>query len=184
MSNRKPSVTVNDSTPQYSQPQFDFTPYREIPLTQGLVALVDAADYEWLIQWKWYAQKTISTWYAARNSSRGGTRIFVLMHRAIMLPEPDQLIDHRDMNGLNNTRANLRFATKHENMRHTGLTTRNTSGYKGVSWSKKGNRWFATIQINSKTKFLGNYLTPEEAARAYDVAAKEAFGEFAWLNFP
>lgn len=156
---------------------------KKIPLTQGKFALVDDADFDWLNQWKWCAHKTKNTWYACRNAPRGpglpGRRgQLILMHR-LLLPGA-QLKDHRDGDGLNNQRHNLRQATYRQNGGNANLSKRNKSGFRGVYFSRDHNAW--TSQVNRQ--HLGYFSTVEEAARAYDKAAVELFGEFARLNFP
>jgi len=84
--------------------------------------------------------------------------------------------------GLDNRKANLRPVTHAQNHQNRRKISGTTSRYKGVSWYKRRNRWHATIQINRKTKDLGYFEKEEDAAHAYDEAAKEAVGEFARLN--
>lgn len=158
---------------------------KKIPLTQGFVAIVDAADYEWLSQWNWAILKRGPLLYAKRNAWLGdGKRRSVQMHRLVLgLTDPSIHIDHIDGNGLNNTRGNLRICTQQENMRNRRLNSNSTSGYKGVSWYKDRAKWHAQIVVNGKYHHLGHFITAEEAARAYDAAAIELHGEFARLNF-
>jgi len=162
---------------------------REIPLTKGYVAVVDAADYEDLSRLKWYADVkylpngSVRTVYAARRAGRRTER----MHGRLF-PGVEQ-VDHRDGDGLNNTRANLRAANHALNGRNQRLRSDNTSGYKGVSWDKENCAWVAQIGVGARldgcrVQFLGRFPTAKEAARAYDRAATERFGEFAALNFP
>jgi len=92
-------------------------------------------------------------------------------------------VDHEDRNYLNNQRSNLRLATKSQNQANSNLRIDSTSGYKGVTWHVRIMRWQAKIQVRKTRIFLGYFKTPEEAARAYDKAAKRYFGEFANLNF-
>lgn len=155
---------------------------KEIPLTQGQVALVDNEDYEWLMQWKWFAHRTHGGWVAGRNSEKKcGKQIW--MHRLIINAPNGLQVDHKDGNGLNNTRVNLRLATHSQNQHNRGKSRINKSGYKGVSWDKSKGKWYATIYINSKQINLGRYQTPEMAAIAYDEAARKYHGEFAKTNF-
>lgn len=88
------------------------------------------------------------------------------------------------MDGLNNTRNNLRLATYSQNRVNRELRSNNKSGFKGVCWNKSRENWEVTIQINGKHRHIGYYDTPEEAARVYDEAAIKYHGEFARLNFP
>ena len=155
---------------------------RSIPLTQGYVALVDAADFEMLSHFKWSAEVDGSTAYAvkARMCRRGGGNVF--MHRMIMLPEPGQSIDHINGNGWDNRRANLRVCTHAENMRHRRRPSHNTSGFKGVSWDRQSRSWDARISARGEQRYLGHFKTAESAAAAYDAAARELHDDFARLN--
>lgn len=90
-------------------------------------------------------------------------------------------VDHQDGDHFNNRRKNLRPATQMENSRNM-RSREGTSKFKGVSWDKINNRWKAQISVNWKTLNLGRYLKEDEAALAYDEAAKKLFGKFARLN--
>ena len=158
---------------------------REIPLTQGKVALVDDEDYEWLNQWKWYVMWDGHHWYAVRNSPyRNGKRHTIRMHRLIVGAQPGQVVDHKDSEvTLDNQRENLRFCTRSQNAmnakkRCDGLSSR----FKGVRWYKRDNNWMVRIGIDGKRIFLGYFDNEIEAAIAYNKAARERFGEFARLN--
>jgi hypothetical protein len=158
---------------------------KEIPLTQGKVAIVDDCDFEWLNQWKWLAHNNHNlNWYAKRTDYHGGLRKeVIIMHRLIIGAEKGQYVDHKDRDGLNNQRGNLRFCTKAQNAQNMELGSRNTSGFKGVS-RDHGKQWRATIRENNRQYRIGHFPTALEAALAYDVAAKRLHGEFARLNFP
>lgn len=154
---------------------------REIQLTQGKVALVDDADYEFLSRWKWHACRSRGKWYARRNERLGnGKRILVQMQHVLC----GKGSDHKDGDGLNNQRDNLRVATHHQNCLNRPPKKGSSSKYKGVSWYKRGKSWGAYIKLDGKQYHLGRFSTEEEAARAYDAAALHLHGEFAWLNFP
>lgn len=156
-------------------------PHCTIPLTQGQFATVDPADFEELSQHKWCAWRHRRTWYAVRAVQRDGKSITIRMHNVIMGAKG---IDHIDGNGLNNTRANLRLATPGQNVFNRDKPSSNTSGYKGVHWYEARRKWQAYIQVEGKRKHLGYHPTAEEAAIAYDIAARELHGEYARLNFP
>ena len=153
---------------------------KEIELSQGKVALLDDEDYEWLNQWKWYAVSCGWSFYAARSRRHNSppTR----MHRLILGAQSGQLVDHRDGDGLNNQRANLRFATHRQNSTHRIRGPRNRSGYRGVSWDKSSNKWRASIRLDGRVVHLGMFTDPVEAAHAYDAAAIAHHGEFATTN--
>lgn len=155
---------------------------REIPLTKGQVAIVDDEDYEYLSQFKWQAFYHRKTYYAVRHS-KGVGKSGVQMHREIMGAAAGVQVDHRDRNGLHNWRGNLRFCTNAQNLANRGPNKNNKSGYKGVGWDRAKKKWCARIKVNRKTIYLGRYHGIQEAARAYDEAAKEYFGEFTWMNF-
>ena len=105
----------------------------------------------------------------------------LMLHRAI-LGEVEYFVDHINGNKLDNRKCNLRQATKNQNEHNTPMRATNTSGYKGVSWAKQNKKWQAQITVNSKHKHLGFHTTKEAAARAYNRAALEYHGEFAYLN--
>jgi hypothetical protein len=159
-------------------------------IARGRVALVDDEDYELVIQYRWYVRETLrgagkrnSGPYAVTmiGSKQAGTRTSLGMHNLITGISG---IDHRDHNGLNNQRYNLRPATDLQNLRNTRGRLGFTSEYKGVYWSKQKRRWHALITIDGHGRHLGFYISDTEAALAYDDAAREHFGEFACLNFP
>lgn len=159
---------------------------KEIPLTQNKVALIDDEDYESLSRFKWFARWDGHNWYAGRKIRRpDGERRTVFMHKEIIGTTTSIKIDHKDGDGLNNTRHNLRPATTQQNNCNNRIRRDNTSGYKGVNLRKEKHcrKWQASIRVNRKRKHLGYYDTPQEAALAYDVAARELFGEFARTNF-
>lgn len=148
-----------------------------VSLTQGKVAIIDVESIPIIAPYRWRTLRGSSGIFYAMT---GG---MLSMHRLLMGAEKGELVDHEDHDGLNNRLGNLRRATKAQNaMNCRTLRTNNTSGYKGVARYRK--KWQAGINLNGKRNHLGNFDTPEEAARAYDRAAVELFGEFACLNFP
>lgn len=157
---------------------------KAIELTKGQVALVDDDDFILLSQYNWYASKNKYTFYAKSDVRRSHPRRKIYMHRLILNCPPGVEVDHVDGNGLNNQKSNLRMATRSQNLSNRGLVTNNTSGYKGVVWRKDTNKWTAQLATKGRNRSLGCFPTAIDAARAYDEAAKKAFGEFAQLNFP
>lgn len=149
---------------------------KHVPLTQGKYALVDDQDYALVVTLSWYYFKTKNKEYAMAKSD--GQTIY--MHRYIMQP-PDYLqVDHINGSGLDNRRTNLRLATTSQNNRNRRPMPGYTSPYKGVHWLASRNRWRARLGH----KHLGYFEDEQEAARAYDTAARAQWGEFALTNFP
>ena len=155
---------------------------KEIKLTQGKVALVDDELFEELNKYIWFAAKDVSVTtakYYARCNHQGKK---IKMHRLIMgVSDPKIKTDHKDGDGLNNQKENLRLCSDLENGRNKKIPSSNTSGYKGVHQTRKG-KWVARIGIDYKKIHLGVFDNPVDAAIAYDKKAKELFGDFAKLN--
>lgn len=160
--------------------------FAEIRLTNGKPVVVDAADVEFLSQYTWVERTAghgfCRTSYAMAMPQRDGVRKGFFMHRLLLNAQPDQFVDHIDGDGLNNTRANLRFATRSQNGANAAPSSRNTSGYKGVYFSNGHGKWAAAIRVEGARTYLGFYDTKEEAALAYNAAAIKAHGDFAYLN--
>jgi len=153
-----------------------------IALTQDRIARVDDEDWESLSQFKWQASLGSSCIYAVRTDCSARSRRTLLMHRVILSPPPDMEIDHINGDGLDNRRSNLRACTRSQN--HMNMRKRRgcSSTYKGVSWYKRGRNWQAHIKYQGIQYYLGRFDDEREAARAYNVAAQQHFGEFAQLN--
>jgi AP2 domain-containing protein len=152
-----------------------------VPLTKGLVAIVDEADMPLISAIAWKAEDHAGCRYAAYNEYIGNYRQRkVYMHRLIIGAGKNQRVDHRNGNGLDNRRSNLRIATVGQNAANRAAYSK--TGYKGVHVKPSGN-FHASISKDKRTIYLGTFPTPEEAARAYDVAAISLHGEFARLNF-
>ena len=152
---------------------------KEIKLTQGKVTLVDDEDFEVLNQFKWCAAKRGNAFYAERTIMVGEKKECVLMHCVILNRKG---IDHRDHDGLNNQKGNLRFCTVSENAMNNRKRENTSSIYKGVHFHKRDKKWLASIKINGKTIHLGYFASETDAALAYNKKAIELFCEFANLN--
>ncbi len=161
---------------------------KRIPLTQGKFALVDDENYEYLMQWKWYAAKNWRTFYAVRKAGRNEQRPnkTILMHREILQPPKGTMMDHVDGRGLNNILCNLRTCTSSMNGANRKKQSKaSLSRYKGVSKYRNGQHkkpWIVMIKLHKRAIYVGVFKTEIEAAKAYNAKAKELFGQFARLN--
>lgn len=156
-----------------------------IPLTRGMVALIDDVDAD-LGAFRWHARRTASGGFYAARTLAGGKKLF--LHSAVAarmgLDVTGRLVDHRNNDGLDNRRENLRVATRSQNQSNQRRRSDNKTGFKGVYFDKNRRRWAVQVQASGKVRCVGRFDTPEEAARAYDTAARELHGAFARLNFP
>jgi hypothetical protein len=145
---------------------------KQISLTQGLFALVDDADFEWLNQHKWCALKERNTFYAVRTSKTvNGKRTTIYMHIEIIGRKEGLMTDHINGNGLDNRRENLRHVTHRQNGQNRHDET--TSKYPGVYWYKRDKKWTASIRINGRRKYLGYFINEADASAAYYRAVGE-----------
>lgn len=153
---------------------------KTIELTQGLHAIVDDDDFAALAKHKWTAQfnKSRTVVYAIRESRAGR----VYMHRLLAGAGRGEVVDHVNRNGLDNRRKNLRLVTRGQNKLNSPLPKNNKSGFRGVTFDAKKNRWRAFIGYGGALHYLGSFENVEDAARAYDEAATLHHGEFANLN--
>lgn len=153
---------------------------KKIPLTQGLYALVDDEDFEMLNQHNWSATRNKKVWYAMRKQGTPTGRRSIKMHQ-MLFPGAVE-IDHKNRDGLDNRRCNLRPATGSQNMANRGMMKNNTSGYVGVSPHRQSGKWRAVIRCLGRYESLGLFYDPKEAAKVYNERAKKLFGTFAHLN--
>jgi hypothetical protein len=159
---------------------------KKIPLTRGKVALVDADDYQRLIVHKWYAVKGRYTFYAVRGAWKNKKMIRISMHREILgLNKGDgKISDHKDRDGLNNRKYNLRIVNYHLNAWNRKTRNDNASGFRGVSWHKQRKKWQVRISRDGIRIYCGIYPNLEEAAMVYDKKSIDIWGKDAILNFP
>ena len=156
---------------------------KEIKLTQGKVALVDDEDFEYLNQFKWFAVKDKCTFYAIRNARKeDGTRTTVKMHRIVMKTPEGMEVDHKDGDGLNCQKYNMRNCTHAQNMINKKIGVIGTSKFKGVCWYPNYKKWRVQITMKNKKISLGYYSSEKEAALIYNGKAVELHGEFARIN--
>ncbi len=151
---------------------------KEIPLSQGKVALVDDYDFDYLSKHKWCVQKDRHRFYAVRSIQSNKIQKGIRMHREILSLLPGQCADHINGNGLDNRRSNLRRATISQNGANRRKGSNNTSGAKGVTWVKRLKLWQASICVNGRLVHIGRFKDIEVAARAYKIAAAIIFGAF------
>lgn len=154
----------------------------EIPLSQGLVAVVDDADVgRVLAAGKWSASVRENTAYATRTVRKAdGGKTTIRLHNFLT---GWSYVDHVNGNGLDNRRSNLRAADSITNAQNVGRRAHNTSGFKGVTWHRRAGKWMAQIVVSGHRIHLGYFADPTEAAKAYDAAAIEHFAAFARPNF-
>ena len=157
---------------------------KEIKLSNGAIAIVDDEDYESLSLHKWHPSKDRDLCYAIRASFSGGKRKTERMHRVIMgATDNETHVDHKNQNGLDNRKENLRLCTISQNRSNSRPNKNSSSQYKGVT-KDHPNKWLAQITVNYKNHNLGRFKIEKDAALAYDKAAYKYFKEFAYLNFP
>lgn len=153
---------------------------RAIVLSNGMMAIVDADQFERMNKHQWHPLKGHQTHYAARD---GGT---ILMHRELRTAGSSE-VDHINGNGLDNRLDNLRVVTKSQQRCNQGKRREkhgSSSQFKGVCWDKARERWAAACKFEGKNVYRGRFDNEIAAAIAYDHAARKHHGEYARLNFP
>jgi hypothetical protein len=161
---------------------------KEIPLGKsGFFAKVDDADFRWLSQWNWYfgiPRSGKGKPHAYRQIGPAKKRISILMHRLIMgVTNPKVQVDHINGDALDNRRGNLRLCSNQQNNFNKGRRKDNSSGFIGVRWHKRAQKWNARISLDGKEKSLGLYASIFDAIDARDKAVAESHGAFGKLNF-
>ena len=152
---------------------------KTIILVRGEIAVVSDEDYDYLNKFSWHS---CPGGYVKRTVDRNKT---VLMHREVVIRMGLQLledVDHRDNNPLNNQRDNLRVATVSQNQANSKMNITNVTGFKGVVFNARQNKWQAQIRHRGQRLYLGLFDCPIKAAKKYNEVALRLFGEFAKLN--
>ena len=160
---------------------------KKLPLSQGKFALVDDDDFKRMNKHKWCCTNNRGTFYAIRTlnaTAKRPKRKTFFLHREILRAKKGQTVDHRNGNGLDNRKRNIRICTQQQNT----FNKRNDQGskceYKGVTWSNESNKWKVRICVDGKSIYLGVHFCIVKAAKIYDEAAVKYHGDFARLNFP
>lgn len=148
------------------------------PISGGVV-LIDDCDAGIVFPYYWLAHGNNGPTLYAQRGTGGKT---ILMHRVILDAPKGVKVDHKNGNGLDNQRHNLRFCTTSQNQMNRRAIV-GASGFKGIVFHKPSGKWQAQIKRDGKRKYLGLFATPELAAQRYDVEAMSLFGDFAALNF-
>ncbi len=175
--------TERDQADHLSSTPITFTTPQHVPLISAAGdviahATVDPGDHHELSQHAWHLH---SDGYAFRRVGSGPAKTLEYMHRLVLNAPAGSLVDHVDGNRLNNTRSNLRLATPSQNNANSRDRPRR-SGYRCVYWHRQAERWVSQISVNGRLRHLGLFDDPEEAAKAYDLAARATWGSFARAN--
>ena len=159
---------------------------KEIILNKGMRAIVDDEDFDRVTnKGKWYINNTGHVRMGLYMGTRSNGKIILKnlqLHRFIIDAPDGMEVDHINGNALDNRKQNLRVCTKSQNMMNRGAQKNNTSGFKGVYWNARKDKWMVTIGLNSKYIFIGYFSCKIEAAQAYNKAALKYHGEFAKIN--
>lgn len=154
-------------------------------MNRGFVVLIDEEDEDTMHLYPWRVMVESGGPYCVAQPRLDGRRLFFRLHRVLLGVTPrSTFVDHINGNTLDNRRSNLRVATPAQNLQNIHARW-GASRFKGVTPSSKGSLkpWMAQIRVEGKSAYLGTFSSEEDAARAYDSAAREHFGQFANTNF-
>lgn len=154
------------------------------PIDRWAVALVSVEDVPVLWSRRWQLRFQRGKAYLRYNQKVDRVQTVVFLHREILCPGSDVQVDHRNRNGLDNRRHNLRPTDQTHNNGNAIKRAGCTSIFKGVAWDKRAGKWVAYINVEGRRTQIGLFWDEAEAARAYDRRAVEVFGAFARLNLP
>ncbi|HKN85646.1 MAG TPA: AP2 domain-containing protein [Nitrospiraceae bacterium] len=151
-----------------------------IPISKGKYTIVDTEDFPLISSYSWQAKNNRGRGYYARTKVQiNGDKLGITLHQMLF----KELVDHKDLDGLNNRRNNLRPCTHAQNQRNRPKRRgTHSSKFKGVYWNKREKKWVACMSVNDRTLYLGIFTDEVDAAKAYNQAAIRHSGEFAWLN--
>lgn len=150
----------------------------KVPLTRGRVALIDNLDHELVSKYNWVFDDSVNGGpYARATIRKNGRATSLRMHRLIKQARKGYVVDHINQDGLDNRRSNLRMTINRNNAKNKRPKKR----FKGIMQTKSG-KWSAQIGFNGNHKYLGTFLTAQEAAKIYNRAALKYHGKFACLN--
>lgn len=162
---------------------------KEVPLTQGKVALIDSKDYELVSKYKWSAARCgrrDTDFCAIGHEKVNGKYRTLRMHSLLMRPQEGMVVDHINHNPLDNRRSNLRICTRQQNRFNSLAPLDNTSGYKGVSWHQTGGGrwgyWRVRFTVNGKRVNGGIFKELKEAVLKYNELARVHHGEFGTIH--
>jgi hypothetical protein len=155
-----------------------------IPLTNNEFTIVDDENFDRFSKYKWHLDKRGRRLYAKRDIVIEEKRTTIYMHQEIIIVPNGLEIDHKNSNGLDNRKENLRICNRTQNNGNRRKRLNCSSKYKGVSWNNGKKKWQSAITVYGKTMYLGRFNDEIKAAEVYDDKAIEIFGEFSRLNFP
>lgn len=164
--------------PPFRYEVIDGVPCAWIPLTQGRWTLIEMADFPLVKDYNWFYRKDGG--YACRNrlASEGPKGTLIRVHQVICPCDPGFEPDHQNGDGLDNRRSNLRPSTHNQNSKNQKMRNTNTSGFKGIHWIGRANRWCAQITVDGVNHYLGIYKEITDAIAARKEAEAKYFGEF------
>ena len=155
---------------------------KKIQLTKDQFTIVDDEDYEHLIQWKWHSSSNSNgRFYAVRTGKMKEARKQFRIHRVITDCPEGLVVDHINHDTLDNRKINLRICTQQQNTyNNANVRKKMYSRHKGVSFNKSANKYTAQIRVQKRLIHLGCFADEGSAGMAYQLAAKEYYGEFAY----
>lgn len=156
---------------------------KKLNLSKNKQAIIDDEDFIVLSKFIWTYEKSGRSEYASRFIGTPPNRKKIYLHRQILGAKTGQCVDHKNGDGLDNRRTNLRISTKAQNQMNQRKQKNRSSKYIGVSFDKSRNKWVSYYSINKKRFVIGRFENEIDAALARDEKVKKEFKEFASLNF-